>query len=123
MTATPFERLDTPEARALYTRLHRRMLAEGAWLPQYALGLAPTAAWCAEYLREHRALRTLKLSAEALRLHENILKHSLKLAREALRPWVDLHEPPQVNADGEDAMIAALCAPLPQLVMSMTANE
>jgi len=44
------------------------------------------------------------------------LKHSLKLAREALRPWFAALPPAEMNAQGEGAMIAALCAPLPKLV-------
>lgn len=113
---TPEDRLTTPEARALYTRVQTRLRAQGTWRAEYALGLAPTAEWCAEYLRGARALRTLNLSTEALRLHENILKHSLKLAREALRLWFAALPPAEMNAQGEDAMIATLCAPLPQLV-------
>lgn len=112
MTLDPAQ-LD-PAARACFVRIERRLRAEGLWEPQFALGLVSTAAQCAAYLTEARALRK-GVPPKTAKLLEAQLKRTHRLARQGLRLFAVL-PPAELNAEGVDTTIAALCTPLPQLV-------
>ena len=92
------------------------MRAEETWQDQFALGLAPTASQCGAYLRDARAIAALKESVapETMRKLEAQLRVTHRLARQGLKLFMVL-PPPETNAQGEDAEIAKLCAPLPKL--------
>lgn len=112
MTLDPAQ-LD-PAARACFVRIEKRLRAEGIWESQFALSLVSTAAQCAAYLTEARALRKA-MPPKTAKLLEAQLRRTHRLARQGLRLFVVL-PPAALNADGVDAVIAALCAPLPQIV-------
>lgn len=119
---TPFERLDSDEARACFTRIQKRLREQNAWRDKYALGLAPMASQCAAYLRSARALAAMNDADEHKHLLETALKRTHRLTRKGLKQWFIALPPPEMNAQGEDAMIAALCAPLPRLTCSSSAQ-
>ncbi len=106
----------SPEACACYTRIQKRLREQNAWRDEYALGLAPLAAQCAAYLRDARALAAMKDTDKHKRLLETELKRTHRRTRQALKQWFVALPPPEMNAQGEDAEIAKLCAPLPKLV-------
>ncbi len=114
---TPFERCTSPEARACFTRIQKRLQAQGSWRDEFALGLAPTAYQCAVYLHDARELAALEDTTPAAQksLLEVQLKITHRLARQGLRLFAAL-PPAALNAQGEDAVIATLCAPLPTLI-------
>ena len=88
-----------------------------AWRPEYTLGLAPLAAQCAAYLTEARAIRaSVNLTPEVRMELEAGLQKTRRLTREGLVEFQAIpgyRVPfPALNADGVDAEIAALCAPI-----------
>ena len=107
----------SPEARACFTRIRMRLRKQDAWQGEYALGLVPASAQCAEYLRTARAAATLSkmLSPESASAVDPLVQRSLRLARRGLK-FVAVLPHASLNAKGEDAVIATLCAPLPKLV-------
>ncbi len=114
-----------PEARACYTRVQRRMREAGDWRDEHALGLAPMAAQCASYLRDVGAVGALKgyVPEQTMRKLEKQLYLTRELAREGLLLFIDLPGAAALNAQGEDAQIAALCAPLPHLIVSLESES
>jgi NAD(P)-dependent dehydrogenase (short-subunit alcohol dehydrogenase family) len=112
---------DTDEARACYRRIEKRLREQGAWRDEFALGLAPMAVQCAAYLRDARALAAIK-DDEQRRLLEIELKRAHRLTRAALKLWFVALAAPEMNAQGEDAQIAKLCAPLPELATPLNSN-
>lgn len=117
MTPPPPWLTKDPEALACFHRVQQRLRARGEWRPEYALGLAPTATQCASYLGLARAVRAQKnITRENMEELEIELERTHRLAREGLIDFWVL-DPARsalapLNAEGLDAEIAALCAPL-----------
>lgn len=117
MTPPPASIANNPEACACFIRVQRRLLAMGKWEPIDEITLAPVASMCASYLRFAREVHSLEnVSPENMRELEIGLERTHRLAREGLEQFLVI--PPErvplaaVNAEGLDAQIAALCAPL-----------
>ena len=118
MTPPPPWLAKDPEALAAYFRIEARLRARGEWKSQYALGAALPAMACAAYLRFAREVHTkCKNTPPAdLRKIEKSLKRYHLTARRALVlfHYFDPERIPLsvVNAEGLDAEIASLCAPI-----------
>lgn len=114
---TPEHLLMSPESRACYQRVQSRLAARGEWREEYAFGLWPTAEACADYLSFARQVRALKnLTPSEQRNFEASVEKERASAREGLADFrmISYERVPlaAVNAEGLDAEIAALCAPL-----------
>ena len=75
------------------------------------------ASQCGSYLRDARAIAALRdyVTPETMHKLEARLRVTHRLTRQGLKLFVVLPLP-EMNAQGEDAEIAKLCAPLPKLV-------
>ena len=117
MTAPPPWFANDPEARACFARVRSRLRARGEWHPEFALGLVAVASACSRYLRFAHAIRALRdVDPENLKELEKHSEDYRRLVREILVDfWVIPAERAHisaVDAEGLDAEIAALCAPV-----------
>jgi hypothetical protein len=106
-----------PAARAAFARIRSRLVARGEWHPEFAIGLVAVALACSRYLRFARAIRALRdVDPENLKELEKHSEDYRRLAREILADfWMIPAERAHisaVDAEGLDAEIAALCAPV-----------
>jgi hypothetical protein len=111
----PFPPGIDPETRACFARLQARLKRQDLWQPLDDVGLAHAASSCAHYLqllRESRASRDplVRSLLAPLALQQHAFAREL-LAQYGVIDREHIHLA-VMNRDGEDELIAALCAPL-----------
>jgi phage terminase small subunit len=113
----PPEWLTDPKARACFHRVQSRLLAMGRWNDIDASGLAALAAACGRYLGFASSIRALQnVEAYELARMQNTLEQTRLIARRYLAEFLmiphDRVPLAAMSAEGLDADIADLCAPL-----------
>jgi hypothetical protein len=116
---TPEDRLrqEDPVAHRAFVRIRTLLSKRSEWRPEYALGLSSLAPALSAYLRNARAFRAVE-NPEPMLLSE--LEQSLERTRQVARGVLvqfrvidaELSRFAVVNAEGLDATIASLCAPV-----------
>jgi hypothetical protein len=119
---SPGERLRRadPIAFRAFVRVKALLMKRSEWLPEYALGLSSLAPALSAYLRTAREARRETIGDAMRKELEALAEEQRQTARAALVQFRVIDEELSrfgaVNPAGEDELIAALCAPLPEPV-------
>ncbi len=115
---TPEERLRREDlvAHRAFTRIRTLLSKRSEWRPEFALGLAALAPTLSAYLRTAHEARREDLDLALRKELEALAEEQRQIARDALVEFAvldpELVRFAVVNAEGLDATISALCAPL-----------